>query len=91
MMYVTLAYPEDRSIAHWDYTDRIYILPKTNKNTKFEIGRLLTPYGSNFKEGWSYTWKVNVTDFEPFLRDNVKIEYVHAGYESPDLGWGSNH
>ncbi len=86
-MYVTLAYPEDRAIAHWDYTDRIYILHNDKENTKFEIGRLLTPYGSNFKEGWSYTWKVDVTDFEPFLHDNVEIEYVHTGYESPDLGW----
>jgi len=90
MMYVTLAYPEDRAIAHWDYTDRIYILRKDDIKgmiTKFEIGRMLTPYGSNFKEGWSYTWKVDVTDFEPFLHDNVTIEYVHTGYESPDLGW----
>ena len=48
---------------------------------------MLTPYGSNFKEGWSYTWKVDVTDFETFLRDSVEIEYIHTGYESPSLGW----
>ena len=48
---------------------------------------MLTPYGSNFKEGWSYTWKIDVTDFETFLRDSVEIEYIHTGYESPDLGW----
>jgi hypothetical protein len=89
-MNVTLAYPEDRAIAHWDYMDRIKILRKggvKGKNINYEIGRMLTPYGSNFKEGWSYTWKIDVTDFETFLRDSVEIEYIHTGYESPDLGW----
>lgn len=89
-MHVSLAYPEDRPIAHWDYMDRINILRKggiNGDNNDFEIGRMLTPYGSNFKEDWSYTWKVDVTDFESLLRDSVEIEYIHTGYESPDLGW----
>jgi len=89
-MKVTLAYPEDRAIAHWDYMDRIKILRKggvKGKDINYEIGRMLTPYGSNFKEGWNYTWTVDVTDFETFLRDSVEIEYIHTGYESPDLGW----
>ena len=89
-MNVTLAYPEDRAIAHWDYADHINILRtggKNGENINFEIGRMLTPYGSNFKEGWNYTWKIDVTDFEPFLRDSVEVEYIHSGYESPDLGW----
>ncbi len=89
-MKVTLAYPEDRPIAHWDYMDRIKILRKggiKGKNINYEIGRMLTPYGSNFKEGWSFTWSVDVTDFQAFLRDSVEIEYIHSGYESPDLGW----
>ncbi len=89
-MNVTLAYPEDRAIAHWDYMDRIKILRSggvNGKNIDFEIGRMLTPYGSNFKEDWSYTWAIDVTDFDSFLRDSVEIEYVHAGYESKDVGW----
>ena len=89
-MNVTLAYPEDRAIAHWDYMDRIKILRiggVNGKNIYFEIGRMLTPYGSNFKEDWNYTWTIDVTDFESFLRDSIEIEYVHAGYESKDVGW----
>jgi len=89
-MNVTLAYPKDRAIAHWDYLDRINILRKggvKGDSVNFEIGRMLTPYGSNFKAGWSYTWKVDVTDFAVFLRDSVEIEYIHTGYESPELGW----
>lgn len=89
-MNVTLAYPEDRPIAHWDYMDRIKILRKggvKGKSLDYEIGRMLTPYGSNFKEGWNFTWTVDVTDFAAFLTDSVEIEYTHSGYESPDLGW----
>lgn len=90
VMNLTLAYPEDRAIAHWDYMDRVKILRKggvNGKNINYEIGRMLTPYGSNFKEGWKYTWSIDVSDFQAFLRDSVEIEYIHAGYESPDLGW----
>ncbi len=90
MMNLTLAYPEDRAIAHWDYMDRIVIRRQggiRGKDLNYEIGRMLTPYGSNFKEGWSYTWQVDVTDFQSFLRDSVELEYIHSGYESPDLGW----
>lgn len=90
VMNLTLAYPEDRPIAHWDYMDRVKILRQGGVNGKlidFEMARMLTPYGSNFKEDWSYTWSVDVTDFQVFLRDSVEIEYIHSGYESPDLGW----
>ncbi|MCK3683530.1 peptide-N-glycosidase F-related protein [Maribellus sp. YY47] len=90
VMNLTLAYPEDRAIAHWDYMDRVKILRQGGKNGKavnFEIGRMLTPYGSNFKEGWSFTWSIDVTDFQTFLRDSVELEYIHSGYESPELGW----
>jgi len=89
-MNLTLAHPADRAIAHWDYMDRIKILRAggvNGKNIDLEIGRMLTPYGSNFKKGWRFTWMVDVTDFQTFLRDSVEIEYVHSGYESPDLGW----
>lgn len=90
VMHLTLAYPEDRAIAHWDYMDRVKILRKggvNGENINFEMGRMLTPYGSNFKEDWSYTWSVDVTDFHAFLRDSTEIQYIHTGYESPKLGW----
>jgi len=89
-MNVTLAYPKDRAIAHWDYKDHIKILRSGGMKSdtlNYEIGRMLTPYGSNFKEDWSFTWQVDVTDFANFFRDSVEIEYIHTGYESPDLGW----
>jgi len=89
-MHVTLAHPADRPIAHWDYLDHIRIRRQggvKGDSLNYEIGRMLTPYGSNFKKEWFYTWKVDVTDFSSFLRDSVEIEYMHTGYESPELGW----
>ncbi|MCH4552961.1 peptide-N-glycosidase F-related protein [Aestuariibaculum lutulentum] len=88
-MYLTLAYPEHMKIAHWDYMDRVKIICKDENNNEreFEIGRMLTPYGSSFNEGWNYTWKTDVTDFAPFLRDSIQVAYVHSGYESPETGW----
>lgn len=89
-MFVTLAYPQDRAIAHWDYMDRINIIRSGGVNGQtlnYEIGRMLTPYGSSFKKDWSYTWQVDVTDFEHFMRDSVEIEYIHSGWESTDVGW----
>lgn len=90
VMNLTLAYPESCAIAHWDYMDRVKILRKggvNGENINYEIGRMLTPYGSNFKQGWNYTWSIDVTDFQSFLRDSVEIEYIHSGYEDPKLGW----
>ena len=42
---------------------------------------MLTLYGSIFGKGWSWKWQVDVTDFAPFLRDSVEVEYNHTGYE----------
>ncbi len=89
-MNLTLAYPADRPIAHWDYIDRVKLVRKGGKKAEslnLEIGRMLTPYGSNFIPGWKYTWKVDVTDFAPFLRDSVEVQYIHTGYEATSVGW----
>ena len=90
VMNVSLAHPDSIAIAHWDYMDRINILRTggaKGKSIGYEIGRMLTPYGSNFKKDWSFTWSADVTDFASFLQDSVEIEYVHSGYESPKQGW----
>jgi hypothetical protein len=42
---------------------------------RYELNRFITPYGINLSlgpEGW--TWIVDVTDFEPLLRDSVELE-----------------
>jgi hypothetical protein len=42
---------------------------------RYELNRFITPYGINLTlgpDGW--TWIVDVTDFEPLLRDSVELE-----------------
>ena len=90
VMHVTLGTPDSLPTAHWDYRDNINIqrLGGTKGDTlNFEIGRMLTPYGSIFSKGWDFTWSVDVTDFSMLLRDSVEIEYVHTGYEPKTVGW----
>ena len=89
-MHVTLGHPDTLAIAHWDYLDFIYIRRvqgRAGKDLKLELGRMLTPYGSNFEKGWQWTWTVDVTDYASLLRDSVEIEYHHTGYEPAHLGW----
>lgn len=89
-MNVTLGYPDSLKIAHWDYLDHITLRRAgglKGDSLNLELGRLLTPYGSNFSEGWNWTWRVDVTDFAPLLRDSVEIDYMHSGYESKEVGW----
>ncbi len=89
-MKVTLGHPDTMAIAHWDYLDFIYLRRKGGVNEPsrdIEIGRMLTPYGSSFKDDWQFTWEVDVTDFSMLLRDSVEIEYMHSGWEPETLGW----
>ncbi|SMO76672.1 peptide-N-glycosidase F-related protein [Solitalea koreensis] len=89
-MKVTLGSPDSLRTAHWDYLDHIYLRRKGGLNGKminYEIGRMLTPYGSIYNKGWNWTWKVDVTDFAPLLRDSVEVVYVHSGYEDKTVGW----
>ncbi len=90
VMNVTLGSPDSLLTAHWDYLDHIYLRRQggvKGKSIDYEIGRMLTPYGSIYNKGWSWKWEVDVTDFAPFLRDSVEIEYVHSGYEATTVGW----
>ena len=90
MMHVTLGCPDSMPCAHWDYVDHIRIRRaggQQGASLDFEIGRMLTPYGSIFRQGWEWTWSVDVTDFSLVLRDSVEIEYNHSGYETTSVGW----
>lgn len=90
MMKVTLGSPDSLMTAHWDYLDHITLRRAgggQSKSLNFELGRMLTPYGSVFGKGWSWQWEVDVTDFAPYLRDSVEVEYNHSGYEATNVGW----
>lgn len=54
VMHVTLGTPDSLPTAHWDYRDHINILRKGGTNgdaLNYEIGRMLTPYGSIYSKG----------------------------------------
>jgi hypothetical protein len=92
VMNVTLGspLPDSMTTAHWDYLDHIFLRKKggvKGETINYELGRMLTPYGSIYDKGWNWQWKVDVTDFAPLLRDSVEIDYVHSGYESANVGW----
>ncbi len=89
-LLLTLGSPDSMPTAHWDYCDVISIRRQGGQqgaDRKFEIGRMLTPYGSIFGKGWQWQWEADVSDFSPWLRDSVEIEYLHAGYEPVTVGW----
>ena len=89
-MHVTLGCPDTLPCAHWDYLDHITLLKsggRNGRNLNYELGRMLTPYGSIYNKGWSFTWTADVTDFALELRDSVQIEYAHSGYEPQTVGW----
>lgn len=89
-MFVTLGSPDSLRTAHWDYLDHIILRRKGGKDgpaLNYELGRMLTPYGSIYNKGWSWKWQVDVTDFAPFLRDSVEIVYTHSGFEDKTVGW----
>jgi hypothetical protein len=90
ILHLTLGSPENMKTAHWDYCDYLFLRKKSvasDQLPEVEIARMLTPYGSMFGKGWSFTWKVDVTDFSQLLRDSADIVYRHTGYEPDTLGW----
>ena len=89
-MHVTLGSPDHLNTAHWDYLDHIVLRRKGGANgteLNYELGRMLTPYGSIYNKGWNWKWQVDVTDFAPYLRDSVEVVYIHSGYEDNTVGW----
>ncbi len=90
VLHLTLGTPDSLPTAHWDYCDHVIIRRQGGMKAdslNLEIARMLTPYGSMYDKGWQFEWSVDVTDFAPWLRDSVEIEYLHSGYEPESLGW----
>lgn len=79
--------PDSMRCADWDYLDHIY-LRKKGTDEKYEIGRMLTPYGGAFGKNWSFEWTADITDFRSLLSGEAEIVYYHSGYEpNQDRGW----
>ena len=52
---------------------------------KFEIGRLITPYGNWFAPGREFEWLIDVTDYAYLLRDTAEIEAFYDGWSAGAL------
>ncbi len=90
-LLVTFQCPDGMQCGEWDYIDHVYLKgkdPATGEDFRYEIARLITPYGRFFGTKWFFTFKADVTEFSSLLRDKAVVEYVHTGYESnTTCGW----
>ncbi len=50
------------------------------KIDEYEVARSITPYGGDLANSWTYTYKIDVTDFLPFLHDSVQFRAFYDGY-----------
>lgn len=68
--------------GQWDYLAYIFLSKPTGQYDTsgnqlldtYEIGRYITPYGSQLPLDWDFTWYFDVTDYMPLLRDSVRID-----------------
>lgn len=49
---------------------------------RYELARVMTPYGGNLNNNWKHTFMYDVTDFYPLLKDSVEIEVFYQGWSS---------
>ncbi len=69
------------SVSHTDSTynkitgkyDKDTVWVKTERLTRYELGRYITPYGINLSLGNGFTWTYDVTDYLPLLHDTVHL------------------
>lgn len=87
LLTLTYACPDSLNCAEWDYLDHVWVKPLHGADT-IELARMLTPYGSYYKQGWQFSWASDVSELWPVLRDSVELIHVHHGYEpNNDRGW----
>ena len=81
---------ETGDIIHSIHSRKETVQGKIGKNPVMDLPkpvqllRYIDPYWSpRFVDSstWGFTWKVDITDFIPFLHDNLHLRYTHTGYE----------
>ncbi|MAR40461.1 MAG: hypothetical protein CMD22_07465 [Flavobacteriales bacterium] len=53
---------------------------------KYEIARVITPYGGNIPSNYAFKHIFDITDFESILQDSVKIRAHYSGWGN---GWSA--
>jgi hypothetical protein len=72
--------------SDWDYTTTV----RVHKNNKvWELGRVITPYGSymrtsanGFTPQWKHDYWFDVTDYVSLLADSTPVSVFYSGYSS---------
>ena len=49
---------------------------------KYEIARVITPYGGGLNNNWEFTHTFDITDFASILQDSVQIRAHYSGWSS---------
>lgn len=49
---------------------------------RFELCKVITPYGGALANNWTRTFYFDVSDYYPLLRDSVEIEVFYQGWSS---------
>ena len=49
---------------------------------KYEIARVITPYGGGLNNNWEFTHTFDITDFALILQDSVEIRAHYSGWSS---------
>ncbi len=63
---------------------RVYESKSPYYNERFEIVRYITPYGNGLNLGAGWTWNMDISDFELYLKGKVYIQNTN-GQEELDL------
>lgn len=91
LLAITYRCPDGKRCGEWDYIDNVYLTRTggmAGKAHRFELARMISPYGWQFDSSWYFTWKTDITDFGFLLHDSCEITFRHSGYESnTDRGW----
>jgi len=48
----------------------------------YELARVITPYANGFSNNWGHTFRFDVTDYYPLMKDSVEIEAFYSGWSS---------
>ncbi len=48
----------------------------------YELAKVITPYANGFSNNWSHTFRFDVTDYYPLMKDSVEIEAFYSGWSS---------
>ncbi len=65
----------------WDYTTLLYAKP-ANADT-VEIGRVITPYATDWSISRKHDYIIDVTDYASILKGNLDMRFAYQGYS-----WG---